>query len=122
MTSDLDIIFARAKGKYQKSMDNMFFNNKEFNTTEKIKDDIIILDKLHYENWVQVIYSSKIVITPECGCVHLASLCKNQLTVIYDPDNLPKAIMHEYAPWKVSYNKLIFDDRKLNQKIMSFIQ
>jgi len=64
MTSDLDIIFARSKDKYQKSMDNIFFNNKEFNNNkkkynqnkkldlfEKIKDKLIQEDAIivaHY--------------------------------------------------------------------------
>ena len=30
--------------------------------------------------------------------------------------------MHEYAPWKKPYNKLIFNDEELNKKIASVIQ
>ena len=88
----------------------------------KLSNKIIIFENLNFDKWIELIYLSKYTITPECGCTHLASLCKNQLTVIYDPDNFPEAIMHEYAPWKVPFNKLIFDDRELNQKIVSFIQ
>ena len=88
----------------------------------KLSNKITIFENLNFDKWTELIYSSKYVITPECGCVHLASLCKKQLTVIYDPDNFPKAIMQEYAPWKMPCNKLIFDDRELNQKIVSFIQ
>ena len=112
----------RSKDKFKKIFDKYpIIKNDEF-SNKNLPDKITIFENLNFDKWVELIYSSKYVITPECGCVHISSLCKNQLTVIYDPDNLPKAIMHEYAPWKVSYNKLIFDDRKLNQKIMSFIQ
>ena len=94
-------------------------NNTEFNTTEKIQDDIIILDKLHYENWVKVIYSSKIVITPECGCTHIASACKVPVIIIYDSDNFPEAIYKEYHPWQSRHEKLVFDDLQLNEKIIN---
>ena len=94
-------------------------NNKEFNATKKIKDGIIILDKLHYENWVKVIYSSKIVITPECGCTHIASACKVPVIIIYDSDNFPEAIYKEYHPWQSQHEKLVFDDLQLNEKIIN---
>ena len=111
-----------SKNKFKKIFDNYpIIKNDEF-SNKKLYDKITIFEYLNFDKWIELIYSSKYVITPECGCTHLASLCKSQLTVIYDPDNFPEAIMHEYAPWKVPYNKLVFDDRELNQKIVSFIQ
>ena len=94
-------------------------NNKEFNMAEKIKNNNIILDRLHYENWVQVINSSKLVITPECGCTHIASACKVPVIIIYDSDNLPEAIYKEYHPWQSQHEKLVFNDLKLNEKIIN---
>ena len=99
----------------------LIINNDEF-SNEKLSDKITIFDNLNFNKWVELINLSKYVITPESGCTHIASLCQNQLTVIYDPDNVPEAIMHEYAPWKKKYNKLIFNDLELNQKIVSLIQ
>jgi len=110
------------KNKFKKIFYNypIVKNDDFFN--KQLSDKITIFENLNFDKWIELIYLSKYVITPECGCTHLASLCKNKLTVIYDPDNFPGAIIHEYAPWKVLYNKLIFDDRELNQKIVSFIQ
>ena len=96
-------------------------NNDEF-SNDKLLDKITIFDNLNFNKWSELINVSKYVVTPECGCTHIASLCNNQLIVIYDPDNLPQSIMSEYAPWKTNYNKLILNDRKINIKIISYIQ
>ena len=95
--------------------------NNEF-SKKALNSNITIFDNLSFFKWSELINSSKYTITPECGCTHIASLCNNKLTVIYDPDNLPDAIMKEYAPWKINYNKLIFNDKELNNKIISFIE
>ena len=79
-------------------------------------------DNLDFDKWIEPIKVSKYVITPECGILHITSLCQNHLTVIYDADYFPEMMMHEYAPWKKKYNKLVFNDKKLNQKIVSFLQ
>ena len=41
----------------------------------------------NYTNWIKVIYSSKQVITPECGCTHISAACKTPVIIIYDPYN-----------------------------------
>ena len=61
------------------------FIHNDFAKNKTKKDSIIMLDNLDFNSWIRVIYSSFAVNTPECGCTHLASLCNNQLTVIYDP-------------------------------------
>jgi len=96
-------------------------NNDQF-SKEKLSDEIIIFDNLDFDKWIELIKVSKYVITPECGILHITSLFQNQLTVIYDADYFPEMMMHEYAPWKKPYNKLIFNDEELNQKIVSFVQ
>ena len=88
-------------------------NLKEINNT-------IIFDNLIFDNWISIINSSDYVITPECGCTHIASLSNSKLCVIYDADNLPNMIASEYAPWKKSYTKLISNDEKLIEKLILF--
>ncbi len=94
-------------------------NNNQFQNLKTISG-ILILDKLNFDNWISIINSSKYVITPECGCTHIASLFDNKLCVIYDADNLPNMIASEYAPWKKSYTKLISNDKNLIEKLVSF--
>ena len=82
---------------------------------------IIILDNLDYNSWVRVIYSSSVVITPECGCSHIAAACKTPVNIIYDPNNYPEAIHKEYAPWKSKYNKFVFDEKNLNKNLIKHL-
>ena len=93
-------------------------SNSELNNLGSIKDISIILENLDFESWVKIIYSSSVVITPECGCTHVAAACKVPVSVIYDPENHPEAIHKEYAPWKSKYNKFIFNEKNLNQKLV----
>jgi|TARA_B110000263_G_C15296956_1_gene506011 ADP-heptose:LPS heptosyltransferase len=80
--------------------------------------DIVILDNLNYQSWLKVIYSSSKVITPECGCSHIAAACKIHVSIIYDPFNYPDAIHDEYHPWHSQYSKFIFTKENLNQKLV----
>ena len=106
-------VFTKIFKKYKK------INNKDFNSLEDI-NEILILDQLDFDNWGSIISSAKYVITPECGCTHVASLANCKLCVIYDADNLPEMISQEYAPWRKNYTKLIFNDKKLEEKLLSF--
>ena len=81
----------------------------------------LILDKLNFDNWTSVINSSTWVITPECGCTHIASLSGTNLCVIYDADNVPDMIAEEYAPWKKKYTKIYSNNQNLEKEIMLFI-
>ena len=71
------------------------------------------------KNWLQVIYSSKQIITPECGILHLAAACKIPVTIIYDSNYYPEAMYKEYHPWKYKHTKLVSNDTKLNEKILN---
>ena len=84
-------------------------------------NNILILDKLNFDNWTSIINSSTYVITPECGCTHIASLSETKLCVIYDSDNLPAMIAEEYAPWKKKYTKLFSNNQNLEKELISFI-
>ena len=49
----------------------------------------------------------------------MASACRIPVIIIYDPYNLPEAIYKEYHPWKSKHKKLVFNDEKLNEKIIN---
>jgi len=93
-------------------------SNDKFDDLNILRNDFTIFDKLKFENWKKVIFSSDLIITPECGCSHMAAACETPVIIIYDADNLPEAISKEYYPWKSKYKKLISNDRNLNKKII----
>ena len=63
--------------------------NDDLKNLNKI-NKVLILDQLNFDNWTSIINSSTYVITPECGCTHIASLSEAKLCVIYDADNASK--------------------------------
>ena len=94
--------------------------NKGFKNLKSI-NNVLILDQLNFDNWASIINSSTYVITPECGCTHIASLSETKLCVIYDSDNVPGMIAEEYAPWKKKYTKLFSNNQNLEKELISFI-
>ena len=54
----------------------------------------------------EVIINSKLVLTYECGCVHVASMSNVPLLVVYDYKNKPDMIYKEYAPLTKYYEKM----------------
>ncbi len=95
-------------------------NNDDFKELNNI-NKIVILNQLNFENWTSIINSSTWVITPECGCTHIASLSEAKLCVIYDADNIPNMIAKEYAPWKKKYTKIFSNNQNLEKELISFI-
>ena len=95
-------------------------NNEKFENLKMI-NNILILDRLNFDNWTSIVNSSTYVITPECGCTHIASLSETKLCVIYDSDNVPDMIANEYAPWKKKYTKLLSNNQNLEKELISFI-
>ena len=93
-------------------------DNNHFNNFLYLNESTIFKD-LNFENWVQVIYSSEMIITPECGCTHIAAICKIPSKIIYDSQNKPEMIYYEYSPWQAKHEKFIFNDKKLNENILS---
>ena len=91
-------------------------NNANFQQFDKIKNTTIF-DNLDFKNWTQIIYSSNLVITPECGCTHIASICKIPSKIIYDANNKPNMIYQEYFPWKSKHEKFIFNNKNLNNAL-----
>lgn len=94
------------------------YNDKCLHKLHQSNEEIIILDKLNFENWRKAIISSKLVITYECGCVHVASMSNVPLIIVYDYKNKPHMIHKEYAPYTSNYEKVIVNQELINQEIM----
>ena len=92
-------------------------NNDNFKNFTS-NSNITIFDNLNFENWIQSIYSSSLVITPECGCSHIAALCQIPSKIIYDSENKPEMIHAEYSPWKSNYEKFFFSNKELNYSLI----
>jgi len=107
-------VFNKIYKKYKRISNDAFVSLKDIS-------EILILEELDFHNWTSIINSAAYVITPECGCTHIASLTNCKLCVIYDADNLPELIAQEYAPWGKKYTKLKFNDDNLEEKLISFI-
>ncbi|MDC0343069.1 hypothetical protein OAN10_02350 [Alphaproteobacteria bacterium] len=88
---------------------------------QKSEKRILICNNFNFENWTSLLNQADYVITPESGCTHIASLTKCKLAVIYDADNSPNSIRHEYAPWDKEYLALETNDKELNRKLFNFI-
>ncbi len=107
------------KNKFKKIYEKYnIISEKNFKELKSTYNRIVILDNLDYDSWIKIIYSSNAVITPECGCTHIAAACKVPVNIIYDPKNYPEAIHKEYSPWKSKYNKFVFGEDNLNQKLI----
>lgn len=108
------------KNKFNKIYNRFkIIDNNSFISIKKLRDNVTILDKLSYKNWINVIYSSNQIITPESGCTHISAACKVPVIVIYNSNNMPEAIYKEYHPWKSQHIKLVFGDKKINEKIIN---
>ena len=94
-------------------------NDNSFNELPFYKDNIIILDKLNFKNWRKIILNSKLVITYECGCVHVSAMSNIPQIIIYDYKNEPFMIHEEFSPLTKKYEKIIVQPSLINQEIMS---
>ena len=94
------------------------YNNTNLDDLKTNDKKIIILDRLNFENWRNAILNSKLVITYECGCVHVASMLDVPLLVVYDYKNKPKMIHEEYSPLTDKYEKVIANQNQINTEIM----
>ena len=94
------------------------FNDAELYKVNKSNKGIIILDKLSFKNWRNAIINSKLVITYECGCVHVASMSDVPLLIVYDYKNKPNMIHKEYAPLSDKYQQIIANQNQINAEVM----
>jgi len=108
------------KNKFSKIFD-AYDSVKDPSDIQKNKKNILICNNFNFENWTSLLNQAHYVITPESGCTHIASLTKCKLAVIYDANNSPNSIKHEYAPWNKEYLALETNDKELNQKLLNFI-
>ena len=108
------------KNKFSKIFEN-FDAVEDPSDIQNNEKNILICNNFNFENWTSLLNQADYVITPESGCTHIASLTKCKLAVIYDTDNSPNSIKHEYAPWNKEYLALETNDKELNQKLFSFI-
>ena len=77
---------------------------------------------VNFKHWREVILNSKIVITYESGCVHVASMSDVPVLVVYDFKNKPQMINKEYAPYTKKYQKVIASQDKINKEIILKLQ
>jgi len=98
------------------------YNDHKLHELSKSNQNIIILDKLNFKNWREAILNSKLVITYECGCVHVAAMSNVPLLVVYDYKNRPHMINKEYAPYTDKYQKVIISQERINQEIMTKLE
>ena len=108
-----------SKEKFKAIFENyLIVNNSNFSHLFELNDKIIILDKLDFNNWRNVISNSRLVITYEWGCVHVASMSDVPIIVVYDYDNKPLMINKEYAPLSHKYEKVISKQELINENIL----
>ena len=63
---------------------------------------------------MQTIYSSNLVITPECGLIQIAATYKIPSKIIYNADNKPDMMYKEYTTLTTKHEKFVFSDKNLN--------
>ena len=78
------------------------------------KNEVVIFENLNFKNWTQIIHSSNLVITPECGLIHVAAACKIPSKIIYNANNKPNMMYKEYTPLKSKHERFLFNDKNLN--------
>jgi len=108
------------KNKFNKIFET-FYAVEDPSDIQKSEKSILICNNFNFEDWTSLLNQADYVITPESGCTHIASLTKCKLAVIYDADNSPNSIRHEYAPWNKEYLALETNDKELNRKLLNFI-
>ena len=88
---------------------------------EVFKNEVFILDNLNLIELAELVNNIDIVLTPECGLLHIAGMCGCKLIVIYNGHYYPKMMMAEYSPWEKEYFQLISTEDNLNNKILNLI-
>ena len=109
------------KSKFHKIF-TLYSSTDKANELINNEKQILLCNNFDFDNWTSLLNQADYTITPESGCTHIASLTNSKLCVIYDADNSPKSIMHEYAPWNKDYLALETSDHDLNKKLLNFIE
>ena len=97
-----------------------------FKIEEKIssnyKQKISFYNEPTLDEWIKILDTASYVITPECGCSHVATMLNKKTIIIYDDKNLPDLINREYEPYKKKYLKLVFNKDNIVKKIIEFLR
>jgi ADP-heptose:LPS heptosyltransferase len=74
-----------------------------------------------FEEWINLIDQSDIIITAESGCSHICGILNKKSIIIYDKHNKPEFIMKEYKPYGIENLVQVKSDigQRLNKKIIS---
>lgn len=75
-----------------------------------------------FDDWIETLNLASHVITPECGCSHVATMLGKKTIIIYDESNHPNLINKEYEPYKNHYTKLVFKKDDVVADIMQFLK
>ena len=97
------------------------------NDLQNLIDEIIknfklkCLIKPSFEEWINLIDQSNVIMTFESGCSHICGILNKKTLIIYDNQNKPDFIMKEYKPYEIKDLVQIKTDngQKLNNKIIS---
>ncbi len=77
----------------------------------------------NFNNWINLLNQSGLIITPECGCSHVSGFLNKKVIIVYDENNKPEFIKKEYHPY-FSEKIIQIDSAKgkdLNKKILELI-
>ena len=96
--------------------------NEVIKNCKKNKERIRILLEPSLNQLIKVMGDASFVITPECGCSHIATMLNTKTIIIYDNNNLPGTINQEYEPYQKIYFKLVFKEDDIIQKTIEILK
>ncbi|MDA1284248.1 MAG: hypothetical protein O3C61_04910 [Proteobacteria bacterium] len=99
---------------------DLFKIDEEISNNDKQK--ISFYHEPTLDDWIKVLDMASYVITPECGCSHVATMLNKKTIIIYDDNNFPELINQEYEPYKKEYLKLVFKKNNIVEKIMGILR
>ncbi len=66
---------------------------------------VLLVKGFPLPTWGALLAQCDVVITPDCGCVHMAAAVHRPVVVIYDHDRFDEAYA-EWAPWHIPHHAL----------------
>lgn len=69
---------------------------------------VLLFDQPSFAEWSALVASADLVVTPDCGAVHLAAAHGRPVVVIYAPARLARACA-EFGPWQVPFRAVAAD-------------
>jgi ADP-heptose:LPS heptosyltransferase len=74
----------------------------DIHVSAALVDTLPILRDLTFTQWVAVLDGADLVITPDCGAVHIACALKKPLLAVYPKDRFRIAVA-EFGPWETRH-------------------